>query len=230
MGSDVAIEKRARCRSCMDTEGPGHVIRLRASRDTSSCSMNGTGAVPPAVSRATRSYVRSQTLGPVVRLQTDRTQYVVELDGHPLATLCDDMVLADCDAEPIKRVPGDRDRTDRRAVYQLSSPRRFATSQRRLQGRRGSCAKGSTSTGTAGVRPTGRHRAESWKAGGCRVVRAPHAGQVGDCNSSTSTPRSARVTIQRICTSSEKPFDGCEQTCEPSHPLLDGEVTHVASR
>ena len=60
-----------------------------------------TGAVPPAVSRATRAFVRSQTLGPVVRLQTDRTQYVVELNGHPLAILCDDMVLADGDAEPI---------------------------------------------------------------------------------------------------------------------------------
>ena len=59
------------------------------------------GPVPDAVRRATRAYVRSQTLGPVVRLQTERTQFDVEFDGRPLAKLCDDTVVADGAAEPI---------------------------------------------------------------------------------------------------------------------------------
>ena len=123
-----------------------------------------TGAVPPAVSRATRAYVRSQTLGPVVRLQTDRTQYVVELDGRPLATVCDDMVLADSDAEPIsvfREIEIELIDTPSAICRRRGH---LATSQRRLQGRRGSCAQGSTSTGTAGVRPTGRHHPESRQA------------------------------------------------------------------
>jgi CHAD domain-containing protein len=59
------------------------------------------GPVPMAVRRATKAYTRSQALGPVVRLQTERTQFVVELDGQPLAKLCDDTVVADGAAEPI---------------------------------------------------------------------------------------------------------------------------------
>ena len=59
------------------------------------------GPVPLAVRRAARAYTRSQALGPVVRLQTERTQFVVELGGRPLAKLCDDTVVADRAAEPI---------------------------------------------------------------------------------------------------------------------------------
>jgi CHAD domain-containing protein len=59
------------------------------------------GPVPAVVRRAARAYTRLQTLGPVVRLQTERVQFVVELDGRPLATVCDDTVIADGAAEPI---------------------------------------------------------------------------------------------------------------------------------
>ena len=59
------------------------------------------GPVPVVVRRAVKAYTRSQTLGPVVRLQTERTQFVVELDGQPLAKVCDDTVVADGASEPI---------------------------------------------------------------------------------------------------------------------------------
>jgi CHAD domain-containing protein len=60
-----------------------------------------SGPVPVAVRRAARAYLRSQTLGPVVRLQTERTQFALEFDGRPLAIVCDDTVVADGAAEPI---------------------------------------------------------------------------------------------------------------------------------
>ena len=53
------------------------------------------GAVPSSVRLAARAYARSQPLGPVVRLNTERTQFVLELDGQSVATLCDDTVVAD---------------------------------------------------------------------------------------------------------------------------------------
>jgi CHAD domain-containing protein len=59
------------------------------------------GPVPAAVRESVRAYTRSQVLGPVVRLQTERTQFVLELDGQLLATVCDDTVVADGAAEPI---------------------------------------------------------------------------------------------------------------------------------
>ncbi len=59
------------------------------------------GPVPEAVFRATRAYVRSQVLGPVVRLQTERIQFVVALVGQPIATVCDDTVVVDAAAEPV---------------------------------------------------------------------------------------------------------------------------------
>jgi CHAD domain-containing protein len=59
------------------------------------------GPVPAAVRHAVRAYTRSEMLGPVVRLQTERTQFGVELDGHPLAKVCDDVVVADGAAEPV---------------------------------------------------------------------------------------------------------------------------------
>ncbi|MEY2400531.1 MAG: hypothetical protein QOJ08_642 [Ilumatobacteraceae bacterium] len=59
------------------------------------------GPVPADARLATRSYVRSQTLGPVVRLQTERTEFVVEMHGRPLATISDDTVVAEGASEPI---------------------------------------------------------------------------------------------------------------------------------
>jgi CHAD domain-containing protein len=53
------------------------------------------GVVPNSVRLAARAYARSQPLGPVVRLNTERTQFVLELDGQSVATLCDDTVVAD---------------------------------------------------------------------------------------------------------------------------------------
>ena len=59
------------------------------------------GPVPHTVRRAVKAYTRSEVLGPVVRLQTERTEFVVDLDGRSLAKLCDDTVVADGAAEPI---------------------------------------------------------------------------------------------------------------------------------
>ena len=59
------------------------------------------GAVPSSVRLAARSYARSQPLGPVVRLNTERTEFALAIDGQPLATLCDDTVVADGAPEPI---------------------------------------------------------------------------------------------------------------------------------
>ena len=59
------------------------------------------GPVPAVVRLAVRAYTRSEVLGPVVRLQTERTQFEVELDGRPLAKVCDDTVVADGAAEPV---------------------------------------------------------------------------------------------------------------------------------
>ena len=53
------------------------------------------GAVPLAAFRAATAYIRSQTLGPVVRLHTNRTEIQIELDGKPLLVLCDDIVVAE---------------------------------------------------------------------------------------------------------------------------------------
>ncbi len=59
------------------------------------------GAVPAAVHTAVRAYTGSQSLAPAVRLQTERTQFDVELDGHPFAKLCDDTVVAQVAGGPI---------------------------------------------------------------------------------------------------------------------------------
>jgi CHAD domain-containing protein len=59
------------------------------------------GPLPAAVRQAVRAYTRSESLGPVVRLHTERTQFALEIDGRPLATMCDDMVVADGAVEPI---------------------------------------------------------------------------------------------------------------------------------
>ena len=59
------------------------------------------GPVPSSVRIAARAYARSQPLGPVVRLNTERTQFVLELDGQQVATLCDDTVVADGAPQPV---------------------------------------------------------------------------------------------------------------------------------
>ena len=53
------------------------------------------GPVPIAASQAVRALIRDQSLGPVVRLHTERAERTLELDGHPLIKLCDDIVTAE---------------------------------------------------------------------------------------------------------------------------------------
>jgi CHAD domain-containing protein len=50
------------------------------------------GAVPESIRQAARGFVRSQSIGPVVRLHTHRTEFVLELDGRPHVKVCDDVV------------------------------------------------------------------------------------------------------------------------------------------
>ena len=59
------------------------------------------GAVPASVRLAARSYARSQPLGPVVRLNTERTEFTLAIDGQPLAKVCDDTVVADGATEQV---------------------------------------------------------------------------------------------------------------------------------
>lgn len=59
------------------------------------------GSVPMAASQAVRAFTRSQALGPVIHLHTERTQFSLALDGTPLALVCDDTVVADGTTEPI---------------------------------------------------------------------------------------------------------------------------------
>ncbi len=59
------------------------------------------GPVPLAARQAARAYVRSQRLDPVLRLHTQRSQFSLEFDGKPLATVCDDLVESDGGTEPI---------------------------------------------------------------------------------------------------------------------------------
>ncbi|MEO7371834.1 MAG: CYTH and CHAD domain-containing protein [Ilumatobacteraceae bacterium] len=53
------------------------------------------GPIPVAAHLAARGYARSQALGPVVRLHTERVTFDLEIDGRPLATICDDTVVAE---------------------------------------------------------------------------------------------------------------------------------------
>ena len=59
------------------------------------------GPVPSEARVAVRAYVRSQPLGPVVRLRTERAEIPLEFEGTPLGTLADDAVVADGDSEPV---------------------------------------------------------------------------------------------------------------------------------
>jgi CHAD domain-containing protein len=53
------------------------------------------GAVPASVRQAARAHVRSQSLGPVVRLHTQRSEFVVEFDGRAQMKVCDDVVTVE---------------------------------------------------------------------------------------------------------------------------------------
>jgi CHAD domain-containing protein len=94
-------------RSRSGEPGPIWTLKLPASSSDNGMSRHEimfdepAGPVPAVVRRAVKAYTRSQPLGPVVRLQTERTQFVVELDGRPIAIVCDDTVVADGGSEPI---------------------------------------------------------------------------------------------------------------------------------
>jgi CHAD domain-containing protein len=91
------------------TGEPGHVwtLKLPVSVAESELSRHEftfdgpIGPVPAAVRQAVRAYVRTQDLGPVVRLHTERITFPLEIDGRPVAMVCDDTVVADGAAEPI---------------------------------------------------------------------------------------------------------------------------------
>jgi CHAD domain-containing protein len=53
------------------------------------------GAVPSSARQAARGHVRSQSLGPVVRLHTRRSEFVLEKDGRPQIKLSDDVVTVE---------------------------------------------------------------------------------------------------------------------------------------
>ena len=94
-------------RSRSGEAGPVWTLKLPVATEDSEMSRNELtfdeplGPVPSAVRQAVCAYARSQPLGPVVRLQTERTQFVVELDGQPVAKVCDDVVVAQGAAEPV---------------------------------------------------------------------------------------------------------------------------------
>lgn len=53
------------------------------------------GEVPVAARQAVRALTRDQSLGPVVRLHTERAESTLALDGRPLLKVCDDIVTAE---------------------------------------------------------------------------------------------------------------------------------------
>ena len=58
------------------------------------------GPVPLRARQAALSYVRSQSLDPVVRLHTERRQFSLEVGGETFARVCDDLVVSEEGAEP----------------------------------------------------------------------------------------------------------------------------------
>ncbi|MEP7204000.1 MAG: CYTH and CHAD domain-containing protein [Ilumatobacteraceae bacterium] len=60
-----------------------------------------SGLIPSRLRLAARAYTRSQDLGPVVRLHTERTEFDLEVDGTLVAKICDDAVCVDGAWEPI---------------------------------------------------------------------------------------------------------------------------------
>ena len=59
------------------------------------------GQVPLAARQMVLAHIRSQPLDAVVRVQTDRTQFALEIDGRHVATVCDDLVVTDLGTEPV---------------------------------------------------------------------------------------------------------------------------------
>ncbi len=59
-----------------------------------------SGPVPLAARQVVLAHIRSQPLNPVVRVDTDRTQFELEIGGRPVATVCDDLVVTDLGTEP----------------------------------------------------------------------------------------------------------------------------------
>lgn len=60
------------------------------------------GPIPTAARMAARAYVRSQALGPVLRLQTDRAEASICVRGEPVGTLVDDRVEVDGGTSPLQ--------------------------------------------------------------------------------------------------------------------------------
>ena len=87
--------------------GPIWTLKLPAAADGSELSRHELtfdeplGSVPLAARQAARAYIRSQRLDPVVRLHSERSQFALELEGHTLATVCDDLVVSDGGTEPV---------------------------------------------------------------------------------------------------------------------------------
>lgn len=87
--------------------GPAWTLKLPVSVDSLELSRHEftfdepVGLVPTTVRQATRAFTRSQDLGPVVRLHTERTTFALRLHGQPFAIVCDDTVFAEGAAEPI---------------------------------------------------------------------------------------------------------------------------------
>jgi CHAD domain-containing protein len=87
--------------------GPIWTLKLPAPADGSALSRyehtfdEPLGPIPFAARQAARAYIRSQRLDPVVRLQSERSQYALELEGEAFATVCDDRVVSDGGTEPV---------------------------------------------------------------------------------------------------------------------------------
>ncbi|HEY5422397.1 MAG TPA: CYTH and CHAD domain-containing protein [Ilumatobacteraceae bacterium] len=58
------------------------------------------GSVPVDARFAARAHVRSQSLGPVVLLHTERAEFTISVDGSPQVKVCDDVVTVDGGAAP----------------------------------------------------------------------------------------------------------------------------------
>lgn len=87
--------------------GPIWTLKLPAPADGSALSRHEylfdepLGPVPLTARQTARAYIRSQSVGPVVQLQTSRSQFPLQLDGETVATVCDDVVASDGAAEPV---------------------------------------------------------------------------------------------------------------------------------
>ena len=87
--------------------GPIWTLKLPAAADGSALSRHEylfdepPGPVPLAARQTARAYIRSQSLDPVVQLQTHRSQFPLQLDGEVVATVCDDVVVSNGGSGPV---------------------------------------------------------------------------------------------------------------------------------